>query len=66
MHRHTRGYNLTRTITGALQAAQSELQQALAPAEPMQLQDVGDSEQVAHLTADEQQQNWLRNLQLQM
>ncbi|CBY21157.1 unnamed protein product [Oikopleura dioica] len=66
MHRHTRGYNLTRTITGAVQAAQEELQQALAPANPIQLADVGDEEQAAQLTADEQQQNWLRNLQLQV
>ncbi|CBY31242.1 unnamed protein product [Oikopleura dioica] len=66
MHRHTRGYNLTRTITGALQAAQEELQQALAPSNPIQLEDVGNEEHAAQLTAEEQQQNWLRNLQLQV
>ncbi|CBY14709.1 unnamed protein product [Oikopleura dioica] len=66
MHRHTRGYNLTRTITGALQAAQDELQQALAPSNPIQLDDVDNEEHAAQLTAEEQQQNWLRNLQLQV
>jgi len=66
MHRHTKGFNITRTVTGALQAAQDELQQALTPGTHLQLDDVQDPEQAAQITEEEQQQNWLRSLQLQV